>query len=450
MTQALNDATSYAYGQCLQKADGDYQQTDALSDDVLQVMCDVGCTALCVNSTGTTTTTTVQPSATFTLLGGQTISYGQTFTFAGSPYASGGDYTFYGTATTLSGPISAGTTSFIVASQAGFQIGDTILIGGEGSNGEIKTIVSFSSININSGLSTSHGTGSTVVQVFSSSGSSGGDPVALFGDVRREFWLPTGMLHPILHMPELNMMASTFPGDDGEQWFDRVIITSPGGFKIADVSIKKGIGTFNRSTASRDAFETLDVTLGMADSPMNHMPDLDFLFKRMGVYITFMRMDQMRRPIANQMRINGARRDVVMVACKSAHLLIAASPASEYSSFRPDLAVRYSHIDIIILEMHHRHALKGLLPELWGIKPLSNRTKSFLVPPKKEEDKDVEPSSDPSRFLANRAAPDLPDFSTSTDTEEDGKVVQRNLKDTSNEMESCVLADGPKRSACVL
>jgi hypothetical protein len=193
-TQALNDASSYAYGQCFQNGlhlqTGVYQQTDAFSDDVLQVMCDVGCTALCVNSTGTTTTTTVQPSATFTLLGGQTISYGQTFTFAGSPYASGGDYTFYGTATTLSGPISAGTTSFIVASQAGFQIGDTILIGGEGSNGEIKTIVSFSSININSGLSTSHGSGSTVVQVFSSSGSSGGDPVALFGDVRREFGYP--------------------------------------------------------------------------------------------------------------------------------------------------------------------------------------------------------------------------------------------------------------------
>jgi len=394
------------------------------------------------STTTTTTTTTTGNNGNTYLYNGRNFVYGNIFTFSGSSYSSGGDYYFYGVSTTITGgTLSPGATNINVATNVGFNIGDTILIG----DTELKKITSFSSININSGISGTYVSGSNIVQVVSASGATGGDPITMYGDVRREFWLPLYKLHPIMYMPELTMSASTFPGDDGEQWFERVVVTSPGGFRIADIKIKKNIASFNKTSSGKNSFETLDVTLGASETPMEHMPGPDFLFNRMGVYINFMRMDEMQRPIANQMKIQRARRDVILIACKSAHLLITASPASEYSSHRPDLAVRYSHVDVIVLEMHHRHALKGLLPELWGIKPMSNLTKAFLVDPALKEKLAAMPvtidTDDTSRFLAK-------DVSGSSDVEEDGKVTasQRHRESIT----SCPAGKDGKPVACVL
>lgn len=399
----------------------------------------LGCSAT-TNTTTTTTTTVTAVSFTYR---GQSFSYGQVFAFLGTSYSAGGDYYYYGVSTLITAHITPGTTVIPVASVAGFIVGHSVLIG----QSEIKEIASIttsrrlseedeedgspgrrlstSSLTLTSGVAMTHGSGTSISQVVSATAAGGGDPVAMFGGQRREFWLPTGVLHPILHMPELSMMASTFPGDDGEQWFDRIVILSPGGFSLADISIKD-IATFNKTSSRKNAFETLDVRLGGAETPVEHMPTPDFLFQRMGVYITFMRMEEMKRPIAHQTRIQRARRDVVMVACGTAHLLITASPASEYSSFRPDLAVRYSHLDIVVLEMHNHRAMKGLLPELWGIKPLSNRTKAFMVPPETsmQNGKSDTPIDDDGkiRFLAKTPPASSWNESSDQDMEEDGEL----------------------------
>merc|ERR550525_1795480 len=91
--------------------------------------------------------------------------------------------------------------------------------------------------------------------------------------------------------------------------------------------------------------------------------------------------DVAQRPVVKQITIAGAQRDVVMVACSSLQFFVTASPAIEFVSFRPDLAVKYSHLDIVIVHMRNRASLKGLLPELWGLKPMSNRTKACMQPP---------------------------------------------------------------------
>lgn len=268
--------------------------------------------------------------------------------------------------------------------------------------------------------------------------------MAKFGDVHREFWLPVGVMHPLIRTPEMNIMGSTFAGEGKEQWFGRMVITSAGGFKIAEISIKKDLENFNKSRTAKNAFETLDVTLGMDDTPMEHMPSPDFYFHRMGVAITFMRMSDMKKPIAHQFKIQRARRDVVMIACKSAHFIIAASPASEFANWRPDLSVKYSHLDIIVNEMHDRKALRGILPELWGLRSMSNRTKSFLEPIYLDGEADEEHSSadskipstttptvvDQQRFLAEKKV-----ANPINDVEEDG--LRTASREDSSHSDSC-------------
>lgn len=398
-------------------------------------------------ATTTTTTTTITTTTTTTAnnnnqlnYNGQTLDAGDIFTFPGSAYASGGDYYFHGVSTMLTGHANVGDTSLTVATEAGFQLGDLLFIGGL----ELIRITGFSSINLQSALQHTHGSGSTIAVVVPASGTVGGDPIAMYGNERREFWLPTGVLHPVMHMPELNIAAQTFPGEWGEQWFNHIVVTSPGGFRIADISIKD-IAKFNKSTSPKDAFETLNVRLGTEDAPMAHMPHPEFLFERNGVFITFMRLNQMKRPVANQFKINGARRDVVMIACKTAHLLIVASPASEYSSFRPDMAIRYSHLDIIALELHQRHALRGLLPELWGMRtPMSNRTKSFLVAPRERDDNSGKDT--PARFLSNKIA-DLEEDGSRTVTTTTGALERQKWK-REKESVTCAVGDNSETLPC--
>lgn len=390
----------------------------------------------------TTTTTTTANNNNLFYYGLIATHYnpGDYVSFQGTHYAPGGEYVFTGVASTVMHAQLIGQTFINVVNQAGFQIGDLILIG----QTEMKTITGLSSLLLNAPLQLHHAAGSQVVVLVPSFAAGGGDPVAKFGDVHREFWLPTGNMYPIIRTPDMNIMASTFAGEGKEQWFGHMIITSAGGFKIAEISIKKDLEHFNKSRSAKNAFETLDVSLGTDSAPMEHMPSPDFYFHRMGVAITFMRMSDMKKPIAHQFKIQGARRDVVMIACKTAHFIIAASPASEFANWRPDLSVKYAHLDIIVSEMHDRKALKGIMPELWGIQPMSNRTKSFLEPiyidDEGESDSPVSSSTEstttplqtePQRFLADKKARST----SNSDVEEDGLPI--GSREDSGQIDSC-------------
>merc|ERR1712032_408145 len=148
------------------------------------------------------------------------------------------------------------------------------------------------------------------------------------------------------------------------------------------------MGKMNRTSLPRDVFETLDVTIGAAKQPLSKMPPCCKKYHhRMGLHIGMMKMDQMKEagpPMVMQKTIGGARREVVLVACDSAHIMITSSPASEYFGDHAYLAVKYAHLDIVILQMRDRASLKGLLPELWGFRPLSNRTKAMMEKPTEE------------------------------------------------------------------
>jgi len=222
------------------------------------------------------------------------------------------------------------------------------------------------------------------------SGSVGNDPVVWFGKESKMFWLPVGKLTPVIQTRHLTVLASTFVGSPREQWIDHIVVTNADGFKFADVRIKKDIASFNRSKIPQNGFETIDLKLGMDPNPMKVMPEVPSkpgikgLFQRLDVWMVAEPLTKVFNWLpwhVDQTHIGRARREAVVVTSPDARFLIISSPATEYSGDFSYLSMEYAHLDIHILDMEHKKSVRGLLPELWGIQKMTNRTMEFCKPP---------------------------------------------------------------------
>jgi hypothetical protein len=216
----------------------------------------------------------------------------------------------------------------------------------------------------------------------------GNDPIAYFGKESKEFWLPVGKLTPIMQTRHLNLLASTFAGSPQEQWMDRIVVTNADGFRLADIRIRKDIASFNRSKTP-NALESIELTLGMAKTPLKEFPrdmpggDKRY-FTRMDVSVTVERLNRVFNWLpwhVDQTHIGRARREAIIITSPDARFLIVSSAATEYYGDLAYLSLEYAHLDIHILEMKNRASIRGLLPELWGLKKMSNRTKELTCPP---------------------------------------------------------------------
>eukprot|EP00449_Zooxanthella_nutricula_P050738 CAMPEP_0198572306 /NCGR_PEP_ID=MMETSP1462-20131121/111654_1 /TAXON_ID=1333877 /ORGANISM="Brandtodinium nutriculum, Strain RCC3387" /LENGTH=619 /DNA_ID=CAMNT_0044303459 /DNA_START=16 /DNA_END=1871 /DNA_ORIENTATION=- len=205
----------------------------------------------------------------------------------------------------------------------------------------------------------------------------GTDPVAVFGDTRREFSLPPGVMHALLKAPDMLLHGETFEGGGPwEQFFGRVRVSSPDGLRWLELRIKPDIAKFNRTRAVRGAFETLEVIASGTDpgaAPVRlHGPGARIAFEFLGADIAF-RTIQRNHNTRNPM-IGRARRECMDIAGHSLHLFICSNSATEYYGVWRHLAIQYAHLDIAVNEVHNFDAVEGLLPELWGVRPMSEET----------------------------------------------------------------------------
>lgn len=210
-----------------------------------------------------------------------------------------------------------------------------------------------------------------------------GDPVTWYGNKREEFWLPNDVLSPLLISPDMQVLASSRPGYEEDQWIDRIVVASGIGEHILDVSVRKNLTYFNRATLLPDAFETLDVKMEWWRSGvMAIMPPGDAQFNHWsGVSLGFGRV----RHFGVTQAGGAPRREAVYVMSGSLKILILSSGAREYFIERGDslhLANEYSHLDLEIMEIHDDSQLRGILPELWGLQEISEQTKALLKEPK--------------------------------------------------------------------
>ena len=89
-----------------------------------------------------------------------------------------------------------------------------------------------------------------------------GDPITWYGGKKIKFWFPNYKLMPMLQTPEMITWASTFEGPTVDyQWFERFVVTTPGGTELVDIRVRHSEPGMNRSHFSRGDFRQLDVRL---------------------------------------------------------------------------------------------------------------------------------------------------------------------------------------------
>merc|ERR1711959_886205 len=75
------------------------------------------------------------------------------------------------------------------------------------------------------------------------------------------------------------------------------------------------------------------------------------------------------------------RTEFVQVQSPSISFAIFPSHAGNEFRDKPDLREKYMHLDWMTLDMVGVESYRGVLPEIWGVSPLSPEVKRMLTPP---------------------------------------------------------------------
>lgn len=213
-------------------------------------------------------------------------------------------------------------------------------------------------------------------------GAAGSDPVARWGDTVREFELPPGALTLLLRTPKMEVFGSVFEGGGSyEQWFDRFVLADVEQTRFVDFKVKKNLVDYNHSKSKPGAFKTIDVTLGIgaisnptyvAEGDMNTEIPHTWLGSQIEV-----RRFQRFAP-SKSTSIGNLPRECADVAGEWLHFYICSTPATEYYGDLRHLAMQYAHFDMAVVEMTSHEQVTGLFPELWGLKPMSEKSRAFV------------------------------------------------------------------------
>jgi len=198
-----------------------------------------------------------------------------------------------------------------------------------------------------------------------------GDPIAYYNGKKTEFWLPMDTLTLLLQTSDMRVLASPLPGEGKEQWIGHIFVSTPSGHPVVTVDIKRDLVNFNASTVPTDAFETLNVLMGPAVAPLTAMPPPDAYYTHeSGLHLMFGRTSRQPGPYP--------RREGVVVIGSSAKIHIVSSSAREYYGEGSPLSTLYAHLDFQVFDMQGEESFGGILPELWGVKPLSSETAAMV------------------------------------------------------------------------
>lgn len=249
-------------------------------------------------------------------------------------------------------------------------------------------------VRITSPLVNGYDLGSSVyVIAVDASGIVGGDPITRYGSASIKFWLPNFELVPLLRTPHLTLYASTFPGPSKDlQWFERFVVTSATESPIVQVSIKQNIN-LTRTLPPR-VFSQLDITIKSDPLPLKTMQPIHVSKNGREVW-----QDYATEGGLVQLRVGRQEHSPPRVYSKSYEYVYIQSPDLEFAivpahaavEFRSDwemnnrsTAYEYTHVDMMIMHMQGQKHFGGILPELWGVKPMSDEVRAMTVAPLEE------------------------------------------------------------------
>lgn len=210
-----------------------------------------------------------------------------------------------------------------------------------------------------------------------------GDPLTYFGEKRAMFIIPYGVLTPLLLLPDASVFAEPVRGEqEDEQWLGRIVVKGKDGTQLVQVDIKdpRDLLAFNRTDSLVDnSFETLNVYLGPNS---DHLPSLP----ASNEMITFgngmsMACSRVRDGNAEKAALQSPylpRREGLLLVTQQTRMLIMSSSASEWHGHSSTLGFKHAHLDFELFDMQDAASWGGLLPELWGVKPMSEMGRLML------------------------------------------------------------------------
>jgi hypothetical protein len=230
----------------------------------------------------------------------------------------------------------------------------------------------------------------TATIVVTSASVVGGDPITRYGSTSVKFWLTNFELTPLLRTTHINVYASTFPGPSSDlQWFERFVITSADESPIVKVAIKKDI-KLNRTTPPR-IFSQLDVTIMDAPSPLRMMDPIHVGRDGHELWEDYAtNHGQVRFRVGRQLhsppRVYSKSYEYVHIVTPD--LVFAIVPAHAAVEFRsewftgdPGSAHKYAHLDMFIIHQVGESNFGGILPQLWGLQPMSEEVRAMTQAP---------------------------------------------------------------------
>merc|ERR1712032_238092 len=191
-------------------------------------------------------------------------------------------------------------------------------------------------------------------------------------------------LTPLLTAPHhggsLRIYGSVFEGGGPwEQWFNRMVLASDDQF--VEITMKANLHELNRSRLPRDTFKTMDVLRGSGKVSEPTLIEKvgrfasDTPYELLGSEVVFRTFERHYR--SKFTTVGHFPRECVEIAAQLLHFYICSSAALEYYGARRHLSLQYAHLDMVLVEVADVEAFTGLLPELWGVQPMSASTKAF-------------------------------------------------------------------------
>eukprot|EP00930_Biecheleria_cincta_P073401 TRINITY_DN606_c0_g2_i1.p1 TRINITY_DN606_c0_g2~~TRINITY_DN606_c0_g2_i1.p1 ORF type:complete len:441 (-),score=92.30 TRINITY_DN606_c0_g2_i1:119-1441(-) len=202
------------------------------------------------------------------------------------------------------------------------------------------------------------------------------DPITIYNGKKTKFWLPIFGKHLLVQTPDLVVSASVFQGPRKDlQWFDRFFIKLPDGRQVVEVGIRRDSG--NNSARSRQpVFSQLDIKLGGSQQPLRERKNILYSSPdgQVKIAIGSKRQDPPRlhgEPIT----------EFVNVETKSISFVLVASHAGNEFPDDFEMQKKHAHMDWVTREMIGTKSFTGILPQIWGVQPLSEEVADMLKSP---------------------------------------------------------------------
>lgn len=211
-----------------------------------------------------------------------------------------------------------------------------------------------------------------------------GDPITFYNGTKSKFWIPMQpRFVPLLQTPEVHLLASALQGPEEDlQWFDRFLVTLPDGARVLEVGVRRQHLelTSNRSTRQRSfrqgGFQQLEVILGNDTRPLDVFKQGSFTVS--GGSVTLAIAARHSYPP----RFHGTpRTEYVHVQTESISFVLYGSHAGQEFPDNFTAQAKYVHMDLYCIEMVGEESYAGVLPEIWGIQPMSEEVRTMLLPP---------------------------------------------------------------------